>query len=137
MTESIFANILQSQQARGQLGTDVVKDLLQAHKSNAVPKDSTINALLENKDVVKLVGESGIHQLLQAKEQRDRSKKRSQRSKSRGRHDHRHPENEFRNIEGEKPMENYYSKLYKNQSKKNATHLYKSKPHNSKASEVT
>ena len=129
-TDNLFSNLIQSHQARDQLGDEVIKDLMNSQKTKAVPKDSTIDAVLENRDALKLLGDDGIQKLLMAKDQRDRSRKRSQKSKSRGRHDYRNPENEYRNIEGNKPMENYYTKLYKNQPKKNASHLYKNKPHN-------
>lgn len=129
LNDDIIGELLGNKAAKNSLGEDVVRDLVASQKLNEAPKDSTIKAIIQNDHAKEILGESKVQKIIQVKEHKDKhSKRKSSRSKSKGKLDHRNPEFQYRNIEGVRPVDNYYSKLYKSSSsKKTASMLYKSK----------
>lgn len=141
MTSEIIQSLLRNQDVKSSLPSDVVQQLLSAKQNEEPLKDSTLQALAANKGVKELIGDLGLQSLARhvrevgsGRNTRSRQLEphaavigSSSRSRSKGRQlDYKHPQGQFRNIEGVRPADTYYSKLYRqNSSKKTASLLYK------------
>lgn len=141
LTSEFIQSLLKNQDVKNSLPSDVVQQLLNAKQSDEPLKDSALQALAANKNVKELIGDLGLQSLAkhlgevgagrihksQVPEQHVAGIGSSSRSRSKGRMlDYKHPQGQFRNIEGTRPADTYYSKLYRqNSSKKTASLLYK------------
>ena len=131
LNKNTIGNLLQRNDLKTKLSENVINDLISSHKNNEPVASDTVKALI-NGDLIEGILKSNTQQARQSvaapaeQPQRQKSSSRSKRKL-----DSRNPGNEFRNIEGVKPAENYYSKLFRDPSaKKTASQLYRSKPQN-------
>lgn len=126
VTGEVISDLLQQDNIKHVVGEEGIKDLINSQRMNVPIKAATCQALIAG-DLIGKVTES----ISKLKDAPNAPAKQPSRSRSKRRLDPRHPDNEYRNLEGARPAENYYSKLYKDpNAKKTASQLYRNKPQN-------
>lgn len=129
LNDDAINNILRNKSVLDSLPEGIFRNLIANLEHKEKLNEETFNTLLGNKEIRSMLKEETIQNLMAVKDRTKRGA--SSRSKSRNKNNPRHPENEYRNIEGLRPADNYYSKLYKQNRPdgmtKNASQLYKSK----------